>query len=554
MEKVRANLKRRQTGAPPASAPGHWRPDDGPTGGNGTRPAPEAVLHSGIPLSDLAPLRIEIDGALAGHRLVGQVNPRGPGLHNQIFQFVKKVMRRSLTWYTRPLHIFQGAVIRALQQVAAILNSHSEALQQLGQSMTAVGGRSEQHALEAAKQQASLASAINTLNRSTAALTDKFSALESRTTALESNPALGARVDALENHAATILERISILDGVTASLPAMLAEVGDITRRFDEKLDQARSSVLAIQTATLNRAQAAFTESVAAITNEIGRMQGEANQLRGNMREAELQSKARERDLRRLIYDSQPGSDTEANAPSAPPTPPMFPSAVTEDAAFDYYLFEERYRGEESLIYARQTEYLELFRGRDNVVDIGCGRGEFLQLLRDNGIRASGVELGTDQYLLCRSKGLNVVQQDLFSYLESVPDGSLGGLFSAQVIEHLSASDQLRFVALSHRKTRPGSPVVFETINAQCVFAVMRNFFVDPTHVRPVHPETLKFAMESVSFKSVELRFSSPMTERQIPPLHLNGDTPQLAEFNRAIAQLNDLVYGYMDYAAIGWR
>src|ERR1039458_2218307 len=74
-----------------------------------------------------------------------------------------------------------------------------------------------------------------------------------------------------------------------------------------------------------------------------------------------------------------------------------------------------------------------------------------------------------------------------------------------------------------------------------------RNFFLDPTHVRPVHPETLKFAMESVEFRNVGLRFSSPMSERRIPPLKLNGDTPELEDFNRAIAELNELIYGYME-------
>ena len=96
--------------------------------------------------------------------------------------------------------------------------------------------------------------------------------------------------------------------------------------------------------------------------------------------------------------------------------------------------------------------------------------------------------------------------------------------------------------------------MIFETINAQCVWAVMRNFFLDPTHVRPLHPETLKFAMETVKFKDVELLFSSPLKERQIPPLQLPGDMPNLAEFNQRIAQLNELLYGDQDYAAIGWH
>lgn len=232
----------------------------------------------------------------------------------------------------------------------------------------------------------------------------------------------------------------------------------------------------------------------------------------------------------------------------------MFPAEVKSETEFDYFVFEEMYRGDEADIRHRQQEYLEYFRGRDNVVDIGCGRGEFLELLRDSGISARGIELGTDQYLLCREKGLDVVQQDLFAFLESQPDESLGGLFSAQVIEHMAASDQLRYVSLAYRKTKPGSPVIFETINPQCVYALARNFFLDPTHVRPVHPETLKFAMESSKFRNVELRFSGPATDQQIPALHLNGETADLDQFNQGIERLNNLLYGYQDYAAIGWR
>ena len=274
---------------------------------------------------------------------------------------------------------------------------------------------------------------------------------------------------------------------------------------------------------------------------------------RTELREANARNRVRDRDVRRTLV--LPAKWTGARETiDHPATPPMFASEIKSDKEFDYFAFEDLYRGEEADIRSRQQEYLEYFRGRENVVDIGCGRGEFLELLRDNDISARGVELGLDQYLLCKEKGLDVVQQDLFAFLESLPDESLGGLFSAQVIEHLTASDQLRYVALAHRKTMPGSPVIFETINAQCVYAVMRNFFLDPTHVRPVHPETLKFAMETMQFKNVELRFSGPVSDKQIPLLKLNGDTPQLAEFNRSMQELNKLIYGYQDYAAIGWR
>ena len=143
MEKVRANLKRRPGSALPTPGSKQWRPDDGP-GGNGTRRTPDTTVHTAIPICDLSPLRIEVDGALEGHKLVGQVNPRGPAFHNKIIQLMKKLMRRSLTWYTRPLHIFQGAVIRALQQTVVILKSHDDSLQQLGRNLNSLTSGNEQ--------------------------------------------------------------------------------------------------------------------------------------------------------------------------------------------------------------------------------------------------------------------------------------------------------------------------------------------------------------------------------------------------------------------------
>jgi SAM-dependent methyltransferase len=304
----------------------------------------------------------------------------------------------------------------------------------------------------------------------------------------------------------------------------------------------------------LKKALLPHIQRIAGITDEIEALRSDLRAASKQLSEVKSQGRVRDRDIRRFIHDLQSGTIVQREQQSTAPVAPMFPTGIKRESEFDYFVFEERYRGDEADIRLRQKQYLEYFRGREDVVDIGCGRGEFLGLLRENNISARGVELGTDQYLLCLERGLDVVQQDMFSYLESLPDESLGGLFSAQVIEHLTASDQLRFVTLAYQKTKSGSPVVLETINAQCVWAVMRNFFLDPTHVRPVHPETLKFAMESAKFKAVELRFSSPMSELQIPALHLDRQSPQLAEFDRAIKDLNEFLYGCQDYAAIGWR
>jgi O-antigen chain-terminating methyltransferase len=290
------------------------------------------------------------------------------------------------------------------------------------------------------------------------------------------------------------------------------------------------------------------------IADEVAKLRLILNETGESVRRWQLQARLRDRDLRRFLHDVRSGVVEIQGPESFGSVPPMFPSGIRREYEFDYFAFEDLYRGDEGLIRRRQEEYVQYFRGRENVLDVGCGRGEFLQLLRENNIAAKGVEQGTDHFLLCKEKGLDVVKQDLFSYLESLPDNSLGGLFSAQVIEHLTASDQLRYITLAYQKTKAGSPVIVETINAQCVWAVMRNFFLDPTHVRPVHPETLKFAMELANFREVTLVFSSPVSERCVPPLELEGEVTNLQEFNRQLQNLNDLLYGNQDYAAIGWH
>ncbi|HEY4900950.1 MAG TPA: methionine biosynthesis protein MetW [Terriglobales bacterium] len=484
---------------------------------------------------DLSRLRIEIDTALDGTRQVGQLNPRNPGLVNAAIQFLKKIMRRSLAWYTRPIHYFQGAVIRALQETLVLLQGHVGSIQTSSRELVSQAGTIEALRQELAVQRGTLTDGLATLD-------DKVSALRESTTSLADDYAdiqtqLGqTRVDLDE------------------SLRRMHSEVeqnlGRVQSSTEERLSQMNSALVD----HMNRGLTVSDQRVVEIQREIARLQHEIGRVTNELRETKIHGRVRERDWRRFFHDIQTQQKASDSALDPLRTPPMFPSGIKSEKEFDYYLFEELHRGEESLIASRQREYLDFFKGRNNVVDIGCGRGEFLEVLRENGISARGVELGTDQYLLCQEKGLDVLQQDLFTFLESVPDAALGGLFSAQVIEHLTASDQLRFVALAYAKTSPGSPVIIETINAQSVFAIVRNFFMDPTHIRPVHPETLKFAMQSINFRDVELRYSSPLLEKRIPPLIIGDDPSQLADFNRATDELNDLIYGCLDYAVIGWH
>jgi len=255
------------------------------------------------------------------------------------------------------------------------------------------------------------------------------------------------------------------------------------------------------------------------------------------------------RRMRSLLTDGQ-----EEARPAQVETKSAIRQALDED--FDYFGLEERFRGSEEQIKDRQRMYADYFHGQEEVLDIGCGRGEFLELLRELGIKARGVDVDTDMVLLCREKGLHVVQEDAFSCLENLPDDSLGGIFAAQVIEHFPSDQIIRLVKRCYQKIRPGGVVVLETPNPQCLSVFARSFYMDFSHVWPCHPEAMRYLLESVGFEEIRVVFSSPVNASLgIPPV---ADARVFGEetdrFNRTAAFLNELLLGPQDYAIIGWR
>jgi SAM-dependent methyltransferase len=156
-----------------------------------------------------------------------------------------------------------------------------------------------------------------------------------------------------------------------------------------------------------------------------------------------------------------------------------------------YRGFEDLFRGSEQMIRDRQRVYLDLVSDRGPVLDAGCGRGEFLDLLAERGIECRGVDLDPDMVERCREKGHgNVEQGDLLDVLESIPAGSLGAIFSAQVIEHLEPARLQRFLELGLSRLRPGGLLIAETVNPHSA-AALKAFWVDPTHIHPLFPETM---------------------------------------------------------------
>ncbi|MDP2954463.1 MAG: methyltransferase domain-containing protein, partial [Chloroflexota bacterium] len=231
-------------------------------------------------------------------------------------------------------------------------------------------------------------------------------------------------------------------------------------------------------------------------------------------------------------------------------------SIPPEALALDYFHLGLKYRGS-TYLREQQRIYLDYFRGCQNVLDIGCGRGEFVGLLRENGIGARGIDLDADAVAHAQEEGLPVEQAEALAYLAELPDRTLDGVFMAQVVEHLTPPDLLRLLELCCRKMKSGAYLVAETINPTCLWALANWYTADPSHVHLVHPETLKFLLEEAGCWKVQLRFLTPVpVEGRLVPLPMDPGLGQAErEYRQRLSQnierLNTVLFGYQDYAAI---
>jgi SAM-dependent methyltransferase len=212
-------------------------------------------------------------------------------------------------------------------------------------------------------------------------------------------------------------------------------------------------------------------------------------------------------------------------------------SAPPEFTSIDWLRFAERFRGSEQAIRERQRIYVSRFRELSPVLDLGCGRGEMLEVFREAGIQAYGIDLNDDSIALCRTKGLDAEKADLFAYLNSVPDSSLRGVVGCQVVEHLPPERLPEMLRALHGKMRVGGLVAMETPNPECLAIFATHFYFDPTHRHPIPPGLMSFYLEEAGFGRVEI-------ERLFPAV----DTmPSLSELPEGFRK--DF-FGGLDYVA----
>lgn len=295
-----------------------------------------------------------------------------------------------------------------------------------------------------------------------------------------------------------------------------------------------------------------LSERIDAATSELGRElereRERADETRLTVEGLGRSSAEMEERLLRVERRSRRGPP-----PAPPATPDSSPPAGTLEAP-DYFAFEARMRGSRNVVRERQSDYLDEFREAAPVLDVGCGRGEFLELLREAGVEARGIDLDEDMVEHCREEGLEVERAEALAYLEGLEDGSLGGIFSAHLVEHLSPAALVRLLELAVAKLRRGGIFVAETPNPLSLLA-LANFSADLSHERPIHPATLEFLVRQAGFREAELRFLGPVPERErlrpvpLPAEQAFEDTREALDAN--VARLNDVVFGPQDYAVV---
>ena len=233
-----------------------------------------------------------------------------------------------------------------------------------------------------------------------------------------------------------------------------------------------------------------------------------------------------------------------------------------------YVALEARFRGPRSIVRERQSRYLpeiadalkrvEYFPPpapgavesrvldkpllNQGVIDLGCGRGEWLALLKEQGIPALGLDQNRFFLQSCRQQGLDVIDADVMNFLRSAPGESVAAVTVFHLIEHLPLPVFQEMVCQVFRVLRRGGVAIFETPNPGNLLTGSLNFLIDPTHFRPVHPEFARFVLETGGFSSVKLEFMSPYETSY----HVGKPDDPVAR------RFNDYFYGPQDYAVFG--
>ena len=344
--------------------------------------------------------------------------------------------------------------------------------------------------------------------------------------------------------------------GETAEALKIAAEVRDaLSARLgglEGKMGELEGKVGSISGAQSETAEAlkAAAEVRDALSARLGGLEGKAGELEGKAEGLAIYAGKTDIEISALLNGNKTNAaEIQKTAAQLDEIRKKFIGAFPEENhIFDamYAAFEETFRGTRQDIKERQKAYLPAVKeaydrtGGAPVIDAGCGRGEWLEILKENGINAKGIELNKIMAGICRGLNISVEESDIVAYLKTLPADTLSAVTGFHIIEHMPFKSLLSFLEESFRVLKPGGIAVYETPNPENLLVSGYTFYIDPFHIKPLAPVTMQFILKDRGFSNVEIK-----------RLHKYSDYYDISEENKFI---NENFYNEMDYAIIGFK
>jgi len=581
VQEIRAQVQRRAQQA--ALAAGRVE-----TESDFSEPTPDLVQRLRFALTEVK---------LEGGR-IGQPTPEPPTIRGRIGSKLMRLLGRVFWWYTFHIQAFVSATVRYLHEQIQTLDSLMRSQRLVAQAVNGVRqkvaelevpmrefredlqrldagfGKLESANFRAAQTAESFAAVMSEVRQRIEALASDFAAMARTVDSLRAELDAGLtrlerRLDAEsvkldERLSATLATERQARDVLAAELKAVIGEVdqkvqalaGDLATERQARdvlaaelkavigeVDQ-KVQALAGDLATERQAREDISHRVLAESERERRLDGRISELGLFTYQTRAELRLQERRISVLLKEAR------KRLPK-----PFDEGHLREFARVDdqkhnavYLAFENVLRGTREEIRSRQSVYLPILRqyqiGSPDlpVLDIGCGRGEWLELLRENGMSARGVDRNEAMVEFCRALDLDVTQADALEYLNTLQDSSLGAVTALHVVEHLPFDTVIDLLDEVLRVLKPGGLVIVETPNPANLLVGAHTFYLDPTHQKPLPSALLRFFVEARGFCDVSVK-----------ELHLPPSCVRLPEDSGIIAtRLNDYLYGPQDYAVMG--
>lgn len=418
-----------------------------------------------------------------------------------------------------------------------------------------MGAVPERQAASAAGQAYEIQSMGETLNELSSALDQKQAELPGQI----ANHLAAVGLDSVKRQFESISQRIEEIVGRIEAIDQQLEADIEVARLYEQSLEAL--SELRKQNAGLERRQEELEAQLEHLMD--GHLAGQAAISSANREALALQQRINHLE-RSIAEQSSPrpvdmlGSEISAlsdrlrgvvsiehrlAALQGRPTTELDDRAEHLDLDPLYAAFEDRFRGDRALVRRRAEPYLDLVRdvGAGTsmlpVLDIGCGRGEWLELLRDHGLVGRGIDLNRVFADICRGYGLDIIEGDAIKALSAMPSNSVGAITSMHLVEHLAFEQVVVMLDEALRVLVPGGIIVLETPNPENLTVAAHTFYMDPTHRNPLPPEALRWIVGARGFHGARIERLTVARELTPPPL-LPDDVPGAHSINTLLASL----------------